>query len=91
TTRFVAAATLDGPDWQGALGAQFYDWRMTSNPTYANADGSSAQIDQFDRRGVFTGTMRRRWTLAPAIDLTLGGEGRYDAIGTVGLNHTAAG
>ncbi|MFX5714221.1 hypothetical protein ABTE40_20985, partial [Acinetobacter baumannii] len=29
TTRFVAAATLDGPDWQGALGAQFYDWRMT--------------------------------------------------------------
>ncbi|WP_226018864.1 TonB-dependent receptor [Novosphingobium sp. FKTRR1] len=91
TTRLVAAATLDGTDWKATLGAQFYDWRMSSNPTYANADGSSAQIEQFDRRGVFTGNLHRRWTLSDRAEITLGGEGRYDAIGTVGINHTDAG
>ena len=34
----------------GNVYGQFSDWQMFSNPTYADPDGTSAQIEQFDRR-----------------------------------------
>ena len=56
---------------------------MYSNPTYANPDGSSAQIHQFDtpldlrRQGA-----RRTWELSPTASTSpLGTENRYDDIG----------
>jgi len=88
TDRFIVTANLDDTSWKANLYAQYYNWRMSSNPTYANADGSSAQIEQFDRRWVLGGSARRSWTLAKWADVSVGAEGRYDAIGNVGVYHT---
>jgi len=91
TDRFILTANLDGHGWAATLYAQYYNWRMTSNPTYANADGTSAQIEQFDRRWIMGGSLRRQWSPATWADVTLGGEGRYDAVGNVGVYHTDRG
>ena len=88
TTRFVANAKLSGPAWQANLYSQYYDWDMFSNPTYANPDGSSAQIHQFDKRWIFGLKAERTWELAKSLDLTVGTENSYDSIGRVGVYHT---
>lgn len=90
TTRIVANARLLGESWKVNAYTQFYDWNMYSNPTYANPDGSSAQIHQFDRRWVFGLKGEKHWELSPALSFTLGTENRYDAIGSVGVYHTDA-
>lgn len=90
TTRFITDAVLTGDHWRANAYAQFYDWDMYSNPTYANPDGSSAQIHQFDRRWIFGVKGERNWSLAPGLDFTLGIENRYDDIGKVGVQHTVA-
>ena len=69
---------------------QYYDWDMFSNPTYANADGTSAQIHQFDRRAIFGLRAERTWTISPQFDLRIGTEERYDDIDKVGVYNTAA-
>ena len=88
TTRAVLAAQLVREGLTVDANAQFYDWAMYSNPTYASADGRSAQIYQFDRRLVFGLKAEKRWRLASSIDLTIGSENRYDAIANVGVDHT---
>jgi outer membrane receptor protein involved in Fe transport len=89
TTRFVANAQLRGNGWHGNLYGQYYNWSMFSNPTYANPDGSSAQIQQFDRRWITGLTAEKIWEIGPRLELTLGTENRYDDIGRVGVYHTA--
>ncbi|MFZ5700721.1 MAG: TonB-dependent receptor [Pseudomonadota bacterium] len=89
TTRLIGNLAVEQPDWRANAYAQFYDWSMFSNPTYADADGTSAQIEQFDRRWVLGLTAQRRWELTPALTLTIGTENRFDAIGNVGVNRTA--
>lgn len=91
TTRFIANAQVTGDSWRGNAYAQFYDWQMSSNPTYANADGSSAQILQFDKRWIFGLDAQRSFVLAPSLDLLVGTANRYDAIGNVGVYHTDRG
>jgi outer membrane receptor protein involved in Fe transport len=88
TTRFIANAGLKGAGWRGNVYAQYYDWDMYSNPTYANADGSSAQIHQFDKRWIFGLKGEKRWELNPALDFAVGTENRYDAISNVGVYNT---
>lgn len=90
TTRFVAGAKITGQAWRANLSAQYYDWNMFSNPTYANADGSSAQIHQFDKRWVFGLKAERTFQLTPTLTLVAGTENRYDAISDVGVYNTAA-
>jgi outer membrane receptor protein involved in Fe transport len=90
TTRLVTNAKLSGEGWRANAYVQLYDWDMFSNPTYANADGSSAQIHQFDRRWVWGLKAERAWKLSPRFDLTVGTENRFDEIGKVGVQHTAA-
>ena len=90
TTRLIANVAISGDHWRGNLSAQYYDWSMFSNPTYANADGSSAQIYQFDRRWVFGAKGEKHWALSPRLDLTLGTENRLDRIDRVGVYHTDA-
>lgn len=90
TTRLIANAQLSGEGWRGSVSAQFYDWSMYSNPTYANADGSSAQIRQFDKRWVLSAKAEKILRPASELTVTLGTEGRYDAIGRVGVESTAA-
>lgn len=91
TTRVIAGASLSARGWKINGYVQFYDWSMLSNPTYANADGTSAQIAQFDRRWIFGLKGERRWDLTPAFALSLGTENRHDAIGNVGVAPSAAG
>jgi hypothetical protein len=90
TTRFIADAKLSGEGWRANVYSQFYNWNMYSNPTYANPDGSSAQIHQFDRRWVFGMTGQKTWFFGDKFDFTLGAENRYDDIGKVGVQHTDA-
>ncbi len=90
TTRFIADAALSGDHWRGNVYAQYYDWWMYSNPLYANADGSSAQIHQFDRRWVFGAKGEKSWAVSHRLDLTAGTEIRLDQIARVGVYHTEA-
>ncbi|MGJ0239538.1 TonB-dependent receptor [Novosphingobium fluoreni] len=88
TTRLVGNIAVRQADWRANLYGQFYDWAMTSNPTYAEPDGTSAQIRQFDRRWIVGGRGEKRWTVSPALALSVGTEGRYDHIGSVGVYRT---
>lgn len=88
TTRIVGNITVSQPTWRANAYVQFYDWRMFSNPTYADPDGTSAQIEQFDRRWVSGFTGRKQWEPMPSLTVTLGTENRYDRIGNVGVNRS---
>ncbi|MBO9580644.1 MAG: TonB-dependent receptor [Sphingobium sp.] len=88
TTRFIGAASLKGMDYKVNASVQFYNWWMYSNPTYANVDGTSAQIRQFDRRWIYQLNGEKRWDLADNIKLTVGGQGQIDHIPNVGVYHT---
>ena len=90
TTRIIANAAPSGDDWRANLYAQYYDWWMYSNPTYASADGLSAQVFQFDRRWVFGAKGEKSWELSPQLNLTAGTENRLDQISRVGVYHTDA-
>lgn len=89
TTRFVGNIAVSQPTWRANAYAQFYDWNMYSNPTYADPDGASAQIHQFDRRWIVGLTAEKQWELLPALAFTAGTENRFDHIGNVGVDRTA--
>lgn len=88
TTRIVADARLSGQGWKGNIYGQVYDWNMFSNPTYANPDGSSAQIHQFDRRVVVGLKAEKTWEVSPRLEVRAGTEERYDDIDKVGVQQT---
>ncbi len=88
TTRLVGNIAADGLDWRANLYGQFYDWTMSSNPTYASANGASAQIEQFDRRWIIGGSAQRSWRVLPSFEVMIGGEARHDQIGNVGVFQT---
>lgn len=89
TTRLIGNVAVTQPDWRANGYAQYYDWAMYSNPTYADPGGSSAQIRQYDRRWIIGGTAEKRWTLGSTLDAGIGTEDRYDHIGDVGVSRTA--
>ena len=95
TSRFIGNVQLGGDGYKLNAYAQYYDWWMYSNPTYADSDptnlatyGRSAQIRQFDRRWIFGLKGERSWKLGDTLTLTAGTENRYDDIGNVGVYHT---
>jgi outer membrane receptor protein involved in Fe transport len=90
TTRLITNARLMGEDWKANAYLQFYDWDMYSNPTYANPDGTSAQIHQFDRRLVAGLKAEKTWRISAALDLRIGTENRFDDLGKVGVVGTSA-
>ena len=89
TTRLVGNIAFRQTDWRANIYGQFYDWAMTSNPTYTDPDGTSAQIRQFDRRWIIGGRGEKHGTVSQALALTLGTEARYDHIGNVGVSRTS--
>lgn len=91
TTRLVGNVEVQNSQLRANAYMQFYDWAMSSNPTYANPDSTSAQILQFDRRWIFG--FKGDWTAiaTPALDLKLGTENRLDAIGRVGVANASGG
>ncbi len=88
TTRFVGAVNLKGDGYKLNGSVQYYNWWMYSNPTYANPDGTSAQIRQFDRRWIYQLNGEKFWQLNDAIKLVVGGQGQIDHIPDVGVYHT---
>ena len=90
TTRLIFNAKLSGEGWKANVYGQFYDWNMFSNPTYANADGTSAQIHQFDRRWVLGLKAEKGWLISETLEFRLGTENRFDDIDKVGVTQTAA-
>jgi len=88
TTRLVGNVAVHQQGWDANVYGQFYDWSMYSNPTYADSDGTSAQIRQFDKRWIVGGRAEKRWQVASALALSIGSEGRYDHIGNVGVART---
>lgn len=91
TTRLIANVAMHRPEWRANLYGQFYDWAMSSNPTFADPDGTSAQIRQFDRRWIVGARAEKRWTPAPALTFSIGTDQRYDHIGSVGVERTHGG
>lgn len=88
TTRLIGAAEVKGESFTANVSAQYYDWWMFSNPVYADPDGASAQIRQFDRRWVFQARTEKWWSLTDALTFTLGGQAQLDSVGNVGVHHT---
>lgn len=85
TTRWITDVQLLADDWRATAYAQYYDWRMSSNPTY------DFQIDQFDRRWIAGGRYERTLIRNEKLELKAGTELRYDNIGSVGVDHDVEG
>ncbi len=81
TTRWIADVQMLADDWRATAYAQYYDWRMSSDPTY------DYQIDQFDRRWIAGGRYERTLLNTTKLQVTAGTELRYDNIGNVGVDH----
>src|SRR5882757_2525933 len=54
TTRWIGTVNLVSDGWRATVYAQYYDWRMSSDPTY------DFQIGQFDRRWTAGGRYERQ-------------------------------
>ena len=85
TWRWIASVRLLGKDWRATAYGQYYDWHMSSNPTY------DYQIDQFDRRWIGGGRYEHSYMFGKNWSVTAGAETRNDIIGNVGVEHTDAG
>ena len=81
TDRWITTAVLDGDKWRASAYAQYYDWKMQSDPTY------DFQLNQFDRRWTTGGKYNRTVLQTMALELNVGGDFRYDDIGNVGVDH----
>ena len=85
TSRWIATAELVADTWNANTYLQYYDWSMLSDPTY------DYQIRQFDRRWTVGGAVERTVIERGALTFDVGADLRHDAIGRVGLDHTANG
>ncbi|MEO8465948.1 MAG: TonB-dependent receptor [Gammaproteobacteria bacterium] len=81
TSRWISTVQLDGSKWRASAYMQYYDWSMTSNPTY------DFQLHQFDRRTTLGGRYERTVIESDKLQVDVGGEFRYDDIGNVGVDH----
>jgi outer membrane receptor protein involved in Fe transport len=81
TDRWITTAVLDGKEWRASAYAQYYDWKMQSDPTY------DFQLNQFDRRWTVGGRYNQTVIRTMAFELNVGGDFRYDDIGNVGVDH----
>ncbi len=79
TKRWIASAELNGVDWDANFYGQFYDWTMSSNPTY------DAQINQFDKRWIVGGQGNKTLIGNSDYELIVGGEFRYDDGSRIGV------
>ncbi|WP_420606972.1 TonB-dependent receptor [Novosphingopyxis sp.] len=69
----------------------YYDFRLTSNFTYFLDDPVNGdEFIQRDRRTIYGGAASHKFDLG-FVDLTLGGDLRYDAVDRVGLYDSVAG
>ncbi len=91
TTRISGVANAAVGDTKLNAFVIYYDFRLTSNFTYFLDDPVNGdEFIQRDRRTVYGGAASHRFDLG-FVNLTVGGEVRYDAIGRVGLYDSVAG
>tara|TARA_R110002110_G_scaffold414951_1_gene646731 strand:- start:20741 stop:22780 length:2040 start_codon:yes stop_codon:yes gene_type:complete len=83
--RWMSSAGLSGSDWSTLFYAQYYDWSMSSNPTY------DAQINQFDKRWVAGGQGDYTLLDSSAFEVIAGANFRYDDGSRIGVDNTAGG
>ncbi len=80
TKRWITTTQLQGSDWNASLFAQYYDWKMKSNPTY------DFQIGQFDKRWTVGGSTDKTLVDSGDWEVTVGGNFRYDDASRVGVS-----
>ncbi len=85
TTRYILGADLAGADWHANVYGQYYDWTMSSNPTY------DAQINQFDKRWIVGATLARDLLDSSAWEVSTGLNFRYDDGSRIGVEQYEAG
>lgn len=85
TRRWVLNSKISGSDWDAGLWYQYYDWDMSSNPTY------DFQLGQADKRWILGGSASKDFIDSGAWQLSVGGEFRHDAASHVKLDHLEQG
>src|SRR5262249_38317678 len=91
TTRWIGTARLTGDDWHMSLYGQYYHWHMSSNPTFFLENPLQGdQILQHDKRWIFGGKGEKLFEFSDQLQFTLGLDGRYDNIPSVGVWNTVA-
>ncbi len=95
TTRFGLTGNAHSGDTVLNLFATYYDFRLISNFTYfLNDPVNGDEFQQKDERGVFGGALRHSWGSnlgRVPIRFIVGGDGRWDHVGKVGLYASVAG
>ena len=85
TERWISSASLTGDNWSGTAFIQYYDWSMSSDPTY------DYQINQFDRRIIVGSSAAYNAIENETLRVTTGISYRFDNIKSVGLEHYQSG
>lgn len=95
TTRLGLNGGATLGDTQINLYGVYYRFALTSNFTYfLNDPVNGDQFRQRDQRGVFGGSVRRKWATQIAglpLALSVGGDARWDHIGKIGLYSSVGG
>lgn len=95
TTRLGLTLNAAANGTRATAYALYYDFGLTSNFTYYLEDPANGdEFQQADKRGVFGGALRHDFDMALGslpLTLTIGADGRYDRIGTIGLYRSIMG
>lgn len=92
TERELFTLSLTAPQWKAMAWGQHYDWSMISNFTFFLDDPVNGdELEQAEKLWTWGGRIEGQIPLSASLELTLGGETRWDDIGKVGLYHTTAG
>ena len=79
TDRWIASADFTGAGWGANFYAQYYDWTMSSNPTY------DAQINQFDKRWIAGGRADMSLIEGNGYTILAGADFRFDDGDRIGV------
>jgi outer membrane receptor protein involved in Fe transport len=85
TKRWIATSRFTGDDWAASVYGQYYDWTMSSNPTY------DFQINQFDKRWTLGGKVEKALVDNANFSIVSGGDVRYDDGSRIGVEHSEQG
>lgn len=87
--RFILSARRTDANSETVAYVQNYTLNLWSNFTYFLHDPLHGdQFEQAERRWILGGATQRRWRTGLGLELSAGLEGRYDAIGRIGLYQT---
>ena len=92
TEREILTTNYQSDAWRITGYVQHYDWNLLSNFTfYLDDPVNGDELRQYDSRWTYGGRLEHTFKLADVLSLRIGGEGRVDDIGRVGLDRTIKG